>query len=62
MHQDKQPKAVLDCHNVLLYVIPQLDKFPRNRRFTLGDKIEKTLLTILEALVDAAFSAQKRAS
>ena len=34
------PQAVQSCHELLLWVIPQLDKFPRVRRFTLGERIE----------------------
>jgi hypothetical protein len=30
------PQAVQSCHELLLWLIPQLDKFPRVRRFTLG--------------------------
>ncbi len=30
------PKAVQDCRALLLWIIPHLDKLPRNRRFTLG--------------------------
>jgi hypothetical protein len=32
------PQAVQSCHDLLLWLIPQLDKFPRVRRFPgLGD-------------------------
>jgi hypothetical protein len=54
------PKAVQDCHNLIVWLIPQLDKFPRNRRFTLGDRIETTLLKVLETLVEAAYLRDKR--
>jgi hypothetical protein len=33
------PQAVQSCHEVLLWVIPQLDKFPCARRFTLGERL-----------------------
>lgn len=54
------PKAVQDCHELLLWIIPCLDQFPRSRRFTLGERLEQGLLQILENLVQAAFSKQKR--
>jgi hypothetical protein len=51
------PQAVQSCHDLLLWVIPQLDKFPRVRRFTLGERIEggrvgcrKTLRSSFESL------------
>ena len=44
------PKVVQDCHNLIFWLIPQLDKFPRSRRFTLGERIENNLLSILANL------------
>ena len=35
-HNGELPKVVEDCHLLLRWLIPQLDKFPRARRFTLG--------------------------
>lgn len=32
------PKVVEDCHQLLIWIIPLLDKFPRNRRFTLNKR------------------------
>ncbi len=56
---EKSPKAVQDCHELIAWVIPQLDKFPRLRRFTLGERIETGLLEVLEWLVEAAYSRSK---
>ncbi|MBI4003060.1 MAG: diversity-generating retroelement protein Avd [Nitrospira defluvii] len=56
------PQAVQSCHELLLWLIPQLDKFPRVRRFTLGERIEAGLLEVLELLVEAAYSRKKEAS
>ncbi len=44
------PKAIDDCHELLLWIIPQLDKFPRDRRFTLGERIETGVLDVLARL------------
>ncbi len=41
-------------------MIPHLDKLPKNRRYTLGEKLENRLLTILESLVTAAYAPNKR--
>lgn len=54
--KDTTPQAVQSCHELLLWLIPQLDKFPRSRRFTLGERLETALLEVLEALVEAAYS------
>ena len=55
------PKAVQDCRELLLWLIPQLDKLPRNRRYTLGARLEERILAILESLVAAAYSRDKHA-
>jgi len=34
------PKAIEDCHSLLAWMLPQLDKFLRARRFTPGSRIE----------------------
>jgi hypothetical protein len=41
------PQAVQSCHDILLWIIPQLDKLPRQRRYTLGERIESGLLDVL---------------
>ncbi|MCP4696528.1 MAG: diversity-generating retroelement protein Avd [Gammaproteobacteria bacterium] len=60
----KTPQAVDACHDLLLWLTPHLDKFPRARRYTLGARLEDELLAVLAALVDAAYSreAEKRAA
>lgn len=56
------PQAVQSCHELLLWLVPQLDKFPRSRRFTLGERIEAGLLEVLELLVVAAYQRNREAS
>ncbi len=53
------PKVVDDCHDLLLWMIPQIDKFPRQRRFTLGERLETSLLGMLELLVKAAYTRRR---
>ena len=60
MRQGKEVKVVEDTHQLLLWIIPLLDKFPRARRFTLGERIESGLLEVLELLTDAAYRKEKR--
>lgn len=61
MPESQVPKAVEACHQALLWLIPTLDKLPRSRRFTLGERIESALLEVLEALVQAAYRKDKLA-
>jgi DNA polymerase III alpha subunit len=60
MIPDNTPQAVQSCHQLMLWVIPQLDKFPRNRRFTLGEKIEQGLLSVLSLLVEASYTGRAK--
>lgn len=55
------PLAVESCHELLRWLVPLLDQFPRSRRFTLGERLESGLLEVLELLVAAAYSKEKRA-
>ena len=50
----ESPRAIHDCHALLLWIIPPLDKFPRLRGYTLGERIETLLLQVLERLLEAA--------
>jgi len=56
--KNAMPKVVEDCHELLAWIIPKLDQYPRNRRFTLGERIESGLLTVLENLILAAYQKQ----
>jgi len=38
--KDGTPAAVQACHELLRWMIPQLDRLPRVRRFTLGERLE----------------------
>ena len=57
--KDTTPQAVQSAHELLRWLIPQIDKFPRTRRFTLGERLESVLLDVLELTVEAAFTHNK---
>lgn len=56
------PRAVQDCHDLLRWLIPHLDKFPRVRRFTLGERLESGLLDVLGLLVNAAYTRDRQST
>jgi hypothetical protein len=60
--KDTTPQAVQACHELLRWLIPHLDKFPRVRRFTLGERLESVLLEVLEATVESAYTRNKQQS
>ncbi len=57
---DRTPQAVQACHELIRWLVPQLDKFPRLRRFTLGERLEQALLDVLELLLEAAYTRAKQ--
>lgn len=56
---DTTPRAVQLCHDLLGWLIPLLDQFPRSRRFTHGERLESGIIAVLESLVEAAYSREK---
>lgn len=40
----------------LKHLVPVLGRFPKNQRFLLADRIQQTLMTLLELLVEAYYS------
>lgn len=54
--------AALECHyRFILWLVPTVDRFPRSRKFSLGDRIETTALDVLERLIEATYSRRRAA-
>jgi len=52
--------AVTKTYDFVLWLLPHLADFSRQHRFTLGDRLEEGALEILELLVEASYSRDKR--
>jgi len=52
-------QAVPAAHELSLWLIPQLDQLPRQRRDGLGARIESCAIDVLEALIEATYSQHK---
>lgn len=46
-------------YDFLLYLIPELSKFPRDHKFILGDRIQRLALDILDDFIMAYYSKNK---
>jgi hypothetical protein len=46
-------------YDLLLWLLPKVEKFPRGFRFSVGDRTVEVALDLLLALVEAAFSTEK---
>ncbi|MFH0994694.1 MAG: diversity-generating retroelement protein Avd [Pseudomonadota bacterium] len=56
----KEVDAVIRLYDFILWMIPKLEKFPRNQKFLLGDRMENLMLDILELLIEATYSRNKQ--
>lgn len=53
--------VITKAYDFALWLIQRLDKFPRNRKFTLGDHLERGALDLLRLLIKAKYSRAPRA-
>ena len=50
----------LDAHyRFLLWLVPAVERFPRSQKFLLGDRIQRTALDVLDALIEATYTRQR---
>ena len=51
----------LEAHQqFLLWLVPTVDKFPRSQKFLLGDRIQGTAFDVLETLIEATYTRDRR--
>ena len=56
----KRTGAAIEAHyQFLLWIGPVLEKFPKDKRFTLGDRIHVIALDILELLIEATYTRER---
>ncbi len=51
--------ALTKIYDLLLWIIPLLEKFPKSQRFLLGDKIEGLLMDTMEEVIQAVYTRDK---
>jgi hypothetical protein len=52
-------QAVIKVYDILKWLIPQISRFPRAHKFTLGDRITNLGLDVLMLLIDANYTRDK---
>ena len=56
----RETGPALEAHyRFLLWLVPAVDGFPRRQKFLLGDRIQRTALDVLEALVEATYTKRR---
>ncbi|MCK5541847.1 MAG: diversity-generating retroelement protein Avd [Desulfobacterales bacterium] len=56
---DKNINALTKIYDLLLWIIPILEKFPRSQKFLLADRIETGFLDIQDLIIQAVYSKGK---
>ena len=51
--------ALESMYQLLLWLIPTLEKFPRSQRFLLGDRLQTQALSVLDNLIAATYSRER---
>ena len=51
------PQIIIKVYDFLIYLIPQIEKFPRSQRYLLGERLELLSFDVLEILLDACYSS-----
>ena len=53
----------LEAHyRFIVWLVPALERFPRNQKFLLGDRIQGGALDVLESLIEATYTRRREAS
>ena len=52
--------VITKTYDFILWSCNHTGKFPRNHRFVLGEKIERTLYNLLEILIQAKYARQRQ--
>ena len=56
----KRTGAAIEAHyQFLAWLVPTIEKFPKSRKFTIGDRIETIALDVLEALIEATYTSER---
>ena len=55
--QTSKENIITHTYDLLLYIIPQLSKYPRSQKFLLADKIQVKLMEVLEMFIQAYYTS-----
>ncbi len=56
---NEKEDALTKTYDLMLWLFPQIGKFPKGYRFILGNRIENGLLDICEGLIEARYTKEK---
>lgn len=50
---------ITKAYDLILYLFPQISKFPRQQRYSLGERLESMALDFLSLLIEARYTRDK---
>ncbi len=53
------PAVLEKQYQLILWLLPRMAEFPKDQRFLLADRLENTLLDVLERLIEAVYRKDK---
>jgi hypothetical protein len=53
-------KVLQKAYDLCVYLVPMVNRFPRDFKFTLGDRVANACFDLVEALVDARYTRERR--
>ena len=59
-HARRTGPAVEAHFQLINWLIETVERFPKAQKFLLGDRIQKTALDVLEALIEATYTRERR--
>ena len=52
--------ALESMYRFVLWLVPTVERFPRRQKFLLGDRLQATALDVLERLIEATYTRDRR--
>lgn len=56
----KEIRVIKDLYKLIKWILLHISKYPRNYRYTLGDRIENRLYDTLELIIKARYAKSKK--
>lgn len=60
MSKQEELTVITKAYDLILWSCNHTSRFPRNHRFVLGERIERNLYDLLETLIRAKYTRQRR--
>jgi len=56
---EEELSVITKSYDLILWSLPHISKFPRDRRFVLGERMENCLFEVLDHLIEAKYKREK---